>query len=93
MNLAAGNMSQRAALSKHKEQHMNWDQIQGNWKQFKGRVRNQWGKLTDDHLEQINGRREILTGKIQQSYGISREEADRQIKDWQQSIDVSSMDA
>ncbi|MDN5849259.1 MAG: CsbD family protein [Nitrococcus sp.] len=62
---------------------MNWDQIKGNWKQFKGNARTQWGKLTDDELDQIDGHREVLVGKIQERYGINKEEADRQVKDFE----------
>jgi len=62
---------------------MNWDRIQGNWKQLKGKVHEQWGKLTDDDIDVIEGRREQLAGKIQQSYGISKDEAERQISDWE----------
>lgn len=62
---------------------MNWDRVEGNWKQFKGNVREQWGKLTDDHLDVIAGKRDQLVGKIQESYGITRDEADRQVKDWE----------
>ncbi len=58
---------------------MNWDQIEGNWKQFKGSAREQWGKLTEDDLDVIAGNREKLAGKIQERYGIAREAADRQI--------------
>ena len=59
---------------------MNWDRIEGNWKQFKGRARQQWGKLTDD---QVEGRREELVGRIQERYGIARDEAERQVRDWE----------
>lgn len=62
---------------------MNWDQIEGNWKQFRGQARQQWGKLTDDELDQIGGKREELIGRIQERYGIAREEAERQVKDWE----------
>lgn len=62
---------------------MNWDRIKGDWKQFKGRVKEQWGNLTDDHLDQIEGQREQLVGKIQQQYGLSRDEADRQVREWE----------
>ena len=65
------------------ESKMNWDQIEGNWKQFKGKVKEQWGKLTDDHIDMIAGKRDQLSGKIQESYGISKEEADKQISDWE----------
>ena len=56
---------------------MNWDRMEGNWKQMTGKVKQQWGKLTDDTLTQINGQRDELVGKIQEAYGISRDEADR----------------
>lgn len=59
---------------------MNWDIVEGNWKQFKGRVRVRWGKLTDDHLEAISGKRVELLGKLQELYGITVEEAEMQIK-------------
>jgi uncharacterized protein YjbJ (UPF0337 family) len=62
---------------------MNWDRIEGNWKQFKGNVKEQWGKLTDDQLDVIAGRRDQLTGKIQESYGISKGIAEEQVADWQ----------
>jgi len=59
---------------------MNWDKIEGNWKQFKGKVREQWGRLTDDQLDRIAGKREQLAGKVQEAYGITRDEAERQVK-------------
>lgn len=62
---------------------MNSDIIKGKWTQIKGEVRKQWGKLTDDQFDQINGDREKLLGYIQESYGIAREEADRQIAEWE----------
>jgi uncharacterized protein YjbJ (UPF0337 family) len=65
---------------------MNWDRVQGNWKQFKGRAREKWGRLTDDHLEAIDGRREVLAGKLQEAYGIGKDEAEQQINEWQKSI-------
>jgi uncharacterized protein YjbJ (UPF0337 family) len=65
---------------------MNQDRLQGNWKQFKGKVREKWGRLTDDQLDVINGRREILAGKIQEAYGIGKDEAERQIKEWENTI-------
>jgi uncharacterized protein YjbJ (UPF0337 family) len=61
---------------------MNWDRIEGNWKEFKGRVREQWGKLTDDDLDIAAGKRDQLIGRIQERYGIAREVADRQVTDW-----------
>ena len=61
---------------------MNWDRIQGNWKTFQGHVKTQWGKLTDDDVTEIAGRRDELAGRIQARYGIAKEEAQRQIDDW-----------
>jgi len=61
---------------------MNWDTIEGQWKQFKGRARQAWSKLTDDDLANLNGKREQLAGKIQERYGIEKQEAERQIDDW-----------
>ena len=52
---------------------MNWDRIEGNWKQFKGNAKRQWGKLTDDQLDVIAGKRDYLSGKIQEAYGITKE--------------------
>jgi uncharacterized protein YjbJ (UPF0337 family) len=62
---------------------MNWDQIEGNWKQLKGNVKQQWGKLTDDQLDVIAGKRDHLAGKIQEVYGVTKEEAEKQLSDWQ----------
>jgi len=62
---------------------MNWDQIKGKWKQAKGQAQQQWGKLTDDDLDVINGKREELIGKIQERYGIEKDEAERQVSDFE----------
>jgi len=62
---------------------MNWDQIAGNWKQMKGRAKEQWARLTDDDLTLINGKRDQLIGRVQQRYGIAKEDAERQVKDWE----------
>jgi uncharacterized protein YjbJ (UPF0337 family) len=61
---------------------MNWDLIQGNWKQVSGRVKAQWGKLTDDDLEVVAGRRDELAGKIQSRYGVALEDAQQQLAQW-----------
>ena len=61
---------------------MNWDQIEGNWEQFKGKVREKWGRLTSDDLDMIKGRQEQLSGRLQERYGIAREEAEREIKEF-----------
>jgi uncharacterized protein YjbJ (UPF0337 family) len=62
---------------------MNWDQIQGNWQQAIGKAREQWGKLTDDDLTVVAGRRDQLAGKIQERYGVAKEEAEEQIATWE----------
>ena len=62
---------------------MNKDTVEGNWKQFKGKVKEQWGKLTDDDFDVIAGKRDQLVGRIQQRHGISRDEAEKQVKDWE----------
>lgn len=63
---------------------MNWDIVEGNWKQFKGKVKSKWGKLTDDHLDVISGNRDQLAGKIQETYGVSKDEAEKQISDFEE---------
>ena len=70
-------------FNQRKENAMNWDQVEGNWKQLKGNVKEQWGKLTDDQLDVIAGKREHLAGKIQVAYGITKEAAEDQIANWQ----------
>ena len=65
---------------------MNWDRVEGNWKKFSGKVREQWGKLTDDDLDVIEGRRETLSGRIQEIYGITQDEAERQIARFEETL-------
>lgn len=65
---------------------MNSDRIEGNWKQLKGKVKEQWGKLTDDELDVIEGRRDQLAGRIQERYGLARDEAERQVRDWEKRL-------
>lgn len=61
---------------------MNKDQLEGNWKQLKGRAKEKWGKLTDDDLDEIQGRQQILVGKIQEKYGQDRETASKEVDSW-----------
>jgi uncharacterized protein YjbJ (UPF0337 family) len=61
---------------------MNWDQITGNWVQFKGKVKEKWGKLTDDDLTTIHGRREQLAGVLQQKYGYAKEQAEKELDEF-----------
>jgi len=65
---------------------MNWDRVEGNWKQFKGAAREQWGKLTDSDWDQVAGKKDQLIGRIQERYGISRDEANRQADDWARTV-------
>jgi len=62
---------------------MNWEQAKGRWNQTKGAVKKQWGKLTDDDLTVIAGQRDQLVGKIQERYGIAKEEAEKQVNTWE----------
>ena len=62
---------------------MNWDRIQGNWKKMSGKVRERWGDLTDDNIEKIAGKRDQLVGHIQDSYGVAKDEAERQVREFE----------
>jgi uncharacterized protein YjbJ (UPF0337 family) len=64
------------------EAAMDWDRVQGSWKQLEGKVKTKWGKLTADDLPAINGRREQLEGKIQERYGIAKDQARKEVDDW-----------
>lgn len=66
---------------------MDWNRVEGNWKQLKGRAKQQWGKLTDDDLTAANGRRDELAGKVQERYGIAKDAARKQVDDWAKSAD------
>tara|TARA_R110002124_G_scaffold71189_5_gene190763 strand:- start:1639 stop:1836 length:198 start_codon:yes stop_codon:yes gene_type:complete len=61
---------------------MNWDEVKGNWKQLQGSVKAQWGELTDDEVAQAEGNRDKLVGKIQEKYGIAKDEAEKQVDDF-----------
>jgi uncharacterized protein YjbJ (UPF0337 family) len=65
---------------------MNWDRIEGNWKQFKGQAKRKWGELTDDDLDKLEGRRDELIGKIQERKGIAREKAEKEVHEWANSL-------
>jgi len=66
---------------------MDWNRVEGNWKQLKGRAKQQWGKLTDDDLTASNGRRDELESKVQERYGIAKDVARKQVYDWARSAD------
>jgi len=67
---------------------MNWNRIKGNWKQFTGKAKEQWGELTDDDLDVVAGRREQLVGKLQERYGVAQEEAERMVAAWGRRIEA-----
>jgi len=64
---------------------MDWDRVEGNWKQIKGKVKEQWGNLTDDDLDKIAGRRDQLEGKIQERYGLAKDQVRKDVDDWMNS--------
>lgn len=69
---------------------MNWDRIEGNWKQFKGQIKEQWGRFTDDELDVVAGKRDQFLGKLQEKYGITKDEAQRQLLEFEKNCkDVS----
>jgi len=61
---------------------MNEDTLQGQWTQLKGKVKEQWGKLTDDEIDQLNGKKDQLVGRVQERYGIARDQAERDVDTW-----------
>ncbi|MFO1090865.1 MAG: CsbD family protein [Hyphomicrobiales bacterium] len=61
---------------------MNWDRIEGNWKEFKGRVKQNWGQLTDDDIATMNGRRDELEGLLQKRYGLTKDRANAEVDSW-----------
>ena len=61
---------------------MDWDRVEGNWKIAKGKIKEQWGKLTDDDLDVINGKRDQLEGRIQERYGYEKDRVSREVDDW-----------
>jgi uncharacterized protein YjbJ (UPF0337 family) len=67
---------------------MNWDQIEGSWKEMKGKAKQRWGKLTDDDLDIIAGRRDELVGKLQRRLGMEREQAEREVENWKRQLDA-----
>jgi uncharacterized protein YjbJ (UPF0337 family) len=72
---------------------MNWDRVEGNWKQVAGKAREQWGKLTDSDWQVVGGKKDQLVGRIQERYGIAKDEASRQADDWAKSMDDAEYDA
>ncbi|EJN7218768.1 CsbD family protein [Citrobacter freundii] len=66
---------------------MNKDEVGDNWKQFKGKVKEQWGKLTDDDMTVIEGKRDQLVGKVQERYGYAKDQAEKEVNDWEKRND------
>jgi len=62
---------------------MNWDIVKGNWNQAKGRIKEKWGKLTDDDITLIEGRRDHLIGRLQERYGLAKDAAEQEISSWE----------
>ena len=71
---------------------MNWDQIEGKWKQLTGSAHERWGKFTDDDVQTLTGQKDNLVGKIQERYGIAREEAEKQADAWSQALKETQSD-
>ena len=65
---------------------MNWDRIEGNWKQFKGKAKQKWGELTDDDLDIVKGMKDQLVGKLQERKGIARDKAETEVNEWAKSL-------
>jgi uncharacterized protein YjbJ (UPF0337 family) len=72
---------------------MNWDQIEGKWKQFTGSAREHWGKLTNNDWETIAGQKDQLVGRIQQRYGVAKAEAERQADEWSRALTDSGRES
>jgi uncharacterized protein YjbJ (UPF0337 family) len=71
---------------------MNWDHVAGNWKQFRGKLKEQWGRITDDDLDVISGKQEQLVGVIQKRYGMAREDAENALNEWLEGADMDDED-
>jgi uncharacterized protein YjbJ (UPF0337 family) len=74
------------ARSRKRTTHMNWDQVEGKWKQLTGSARERWGKLTDDDIQTLTGQKDLLVGKIQERYGIAKAEAEKQADAWSHAL-------
>ncbi len=68
---------------------MNWEQVEGQWKQLKGTVKSKWAKLTDDDVSLLDGKKDSLLGRIQERYGVAKDEAERQIDEWTSKIETN----
>jgi uncharacterized protein YjbJ (UPF0337 family) len=78
--------AERCRNEQRLEETMDWNRVEGNWKQTKGKIKEKWGQLTDDDLTQIDGRRDQLEGKIQERYGLAKDRARKDVEDWLSTI-------
>lgn len=69
---------------------MNWDSTKGHWREFKGKVKEKWGNLTDDDMDAIEGKRDQLLGRLQQRYGYTKEQAEREVNDFEHRFDPAT---
>jgi uncharacterized protein YjbJ (UPF0337 family) len=84
-NAAAGEPGGKLSVelrSQPRRSAMDWNRVEGNWKQVKGKVKEQWGRLTDDDLDVINGKQDQLEGRLQQRYGYAKDQAAKEVNDW-----------
>ena len=72
---------------------MNWDQIEGSWKQLKGAAKVKWGKFTDDDMEVLAGKRDLIVGKVQERYGIAKADAEKQVEEWSKAVKHAAAEA
>jgi uncharacterized protein YjbJ (UPF0337 family) len=82
LNYQAYDPQSRACSDVTRRYAMDWNRVEGNWKQIKGKVKEKWGDLTDDDLDKIAGRRDQLEGKIQERYGITKDQVRQDVDDW-----------
>ena len=68
---------------------MNWESIEGRWHELEGQIRNRWSKLTDDDVGQLAAKKDVLVGKIQQRYGVVKDDAERQVDEWMRKLDTN----
>src|SRR5688572_29865710 len=80
-----GSFSSRGETSILRRSVMNWDTMKGDWKRTKGKIREKWGELTDDELDQVQGRREQFEGLLQKKFGMAKDEVKRQVDDFEKS--------
>jgi uncharacterized protein YjbJ (UPF0337 family) len=78
----SGRTAELGAARNQRETDLDWNRVEGNWKQVKGKIKEKWGNLTDDDLDKINGRRDQLEGKLQERYGLARDMVRRDVDDW-----------